>query len=122
MTQAFKIKAKLPSLNEYIGACRANKYAGAKLKADTEQVIGWFIRAAKITPISEPVFITFEWHKFGERRDLDNIAAAKKFILDALQSTQILPNDNKSYVRGFTDKFYYDTADHECVVILKSIL
>jgi len=120
-TQMFKIKGKLPSLNDYIGACRANKFAGAKMKTETENAVIWHAKAAKLQPITEPVSIIFEWHKRGERRDLDNVAAAKKFILDALQQCGILPNDNQKYVKGFRDNFYYDTVDYECVVILKTI-
>ena len=42
----FNIYAKLPSLNEYQDACRANKYKGAKMKSETDTIIGWFIRKA----------------------------------------------------------------------------
>lgn len=41
MQYYFMINAKLPSLNEYINACRRNKYQGAKFKRDVEEVIGW---------------------------------------------------------------------------------
>jgi len=113
--QTFKISERLPGLNEYINACRRNKFAGAKMKKDTDNLIGWFINIAHLKPIGEPIKVIFEWHIKKDRRDLDNIASAKKFILDALQKTGILPNDNKKFVQGFTDKFLYD-KENEIVV------
>lgn len=79
------INAKLPSLNEYINACRRNKYQGAKFKRDVEEVIGWAIIEAKakkmLQPTCKPCKVAFEWHEKTRRRDCDNIASAKKFIL-----------------------------------------
>jgi hypothetical protein len=60
----FTIRAKLPSLNEYINACRANKYQAAKFKQDVEEVIGWAIKQARakgeLKPIDEPCRVYFE--------------------------------------------------------------
>ena len=36
-----EIPEKLPSLNEYINACRSNRYAGAKMKREVEDTISW---------------------------------------------------------------------------------
>ena len=113
--QIFKISDRLPGLNEYINACRRNKYAGAKMKKDADNLVCWFISMAHLEPITEPIKLIFEWHIKKDKRDLDNIAFAKKFILDALQETKILPNDNKKYVQGFTDNFFYD-KENEIVV------
>ena len=43
----------------------------------------------------------------GDKRDLDNISFAKKFVLDAMQQAGRLKNDNRKYVTGFTDDFIY---------------
>lgn len=34
-----EINMRLPSLNEYINACRSNRFQGAKMKKDVEQDI-----------------------------------------------------------------------------------
>lgn len=98
-----EIPLKLPSCNEYIAACRKNAFAGAILKKNTQNTIGWFLVGKP--KITKPVFIEFHWVEENRRRDLDNCAFGKKFILDALQEMGILPNDNQRYVKGFQDTF-----------------
>lgn len=113
---SFVILAKLPSLNDYILACRANRYKGAQFKHDVEELIGWNIRQAlakkTLQPTSDPLTVNFVWHEKTKRRDADNIASAKKYILDAMQRQGIIPNDNRKYIRGFTDIIIDDTDDY----------
>lgn len=108
------IPFKLPSCNDYINACRRNKYAAAKMKADVERDIGVFI--SQIPHIDKPVTITFTWIEESKRRDLDGICFAKKFILDAMVKQNVLTDDNRNCVTGFTDTFEYG---EEAKVILE---
>ena len=41
----------------------------------------------------------------------DNKAGAKKFILDALQQMNVIPNDNRKCVIGFSDEVIDDSND-----------
>ena len=100
-----EIDLKLPSLNEYINVCRNNAYSAAKFKKNIENSIMNFTN--KLPKIKEPVIIHFHWIEANRRRDLDNVAFAKKFILDALVKSGKLPNDNQNWVKGFTDSFDY---------------
>ena len=103
------IEGRLPGLNEYTGACRSNKYIGAKMKKETEELIGWYIKAQlKDTHFDAPVGLVFRWYETNKKRDLDNIAFAKKFILDALVKNGIIKTDGWKGVAGFTDEFYID--------------
>lgn len=117
----FIVKAKLPSLNEYIAACNNNRYGGGRFKREIEEVIGWGIKqaisAGKLKRTENPVIVHFVWHEKTKRRDADNIASAKKYILDAMQTFRIIPNDNRKYVKGFTDLIVDDTADYVEVTI-----
>ena len=111
----FRIDTRLPSMNDWISANRANKYTGAKLKRETEKTIGYFILAAKcrgqIAAVKVPVIIEIEWHESNKKRDADNIISSTKFILDALQKQGILVNDNRRYVRQIYSKIIDDEAD-----------
>lgn len=106
----------MPSLNEYTAACRTNAYKGAKCKAEAEEVIGWAIRRALASKsLHKPkgaVIVRFEWHERTKRRDADNIAFAKKFILDALVKMRVLEDDSRKYVKGFYDVIIDDKADY----------
>ena len=101
-----EISMKLPSLNEYINACRSNRFQGSKMKRDLENDIGVFI--AKLPKFEKPVKIHFHWVEGNKRRDLDNVAFAKKFILDAMVKAGKLKDDNRKCVTAFTDTFSYE--------------
>jgi len=113
-TISIEIRMKLPSCNEYINACRTNQYKGAKMKRDVEEQIMWQIR--RLPRFEKPVRIHFHWIEENKRRDLDNIAFGKKFILDALVKSGKLADDNRKIVTAFIDTFEYGT---EAKVILE---
>jgi Holliday junction resolvase RusA-like endonuclease len=101
-----EIQMRLPSLNEYINACRANRFQGSKMKKGLERDIGVFL--ARLPEFVHPVRIHFHWIEENHRRDLDNICFAKKFILDAMVKAGKLKDDNRKCVTAFTDTFSYD--------------
>ena len=100
-----EIELKLPSLNEYINACRKNRYAGAEMKKRIESDIAYFV--AKLPRFERPINIHFHWIEGNKRRDLDNVAFGKKFILDTLVKAGKLKDDNRKCVTGFIDTFEY---------------
>ena len=108
-----EIPLKLPSLNEYVRICRTNPYKASAFVKDVEGNIGIFL--ARL-PVFERVKIHFHWVEGNKRRDLDNIAFSKKFILDALVKQGKLKDDNRKVVTAFTDTFEYGK---ESKVILK---
>jgi len=100
-----RIPMKMPSLNEYVNANRYNRYAGAKMKKDVQDMIKpYLIKLPKF----EKVKIKFVWCEGNQRRDFDNICFAKKFILDSLVELGKLENDNRKNVCGFTDEFIFE--------------
>lgn len=100
-----EIPLKLPSLNDYVLACRTNRFKGYKMKREIEDEIGLFI--GKLPRFEEPVKIRFRWIEGNKRRDLDNISFGKKFILDTLVKRGKLRDDNRRCVVAFTDTFEY---------------
>ena len=99
----FEIPYKFPSLNEYVNANRQGWAVGAGMKKRVQKHIAPFIQ--RMPTFSEPIIIHFLWIESNRRRDYDNIAFAKKFILDAMQEQGKLENDNRKWVRGFSDDF-----------------
>ena len=105
MDDCIYIRGKLPSLNEYIEAERTNRHMAAKIKRDTDQLI--CMHLARMKRIEKKVRIRFVWYEQNARRDPDNVAFAKKFILDAMQKCGKLKNDNAKWIAGFEDAFEY---------------
>jgi len=106
--QKLTIPGRLDGLNEIIKANRTNLYLGAKLKKDNEKVVTDCITIYRLHPETEPVFLKFTWVEPNRKRDKDNIASAKKMVLDALVQTQILSNDGWKNIIGFSDAFEID--------------
>ena len=110
MTGGLVIEGRFPSLNEYVDAERANRFTGARMKRrETERV-----RAAALEQgvprFADPVTVRFLWIEPNRRRDLDNVAFAKKFVLDGLVAAGVLPGGGQRHVVGFTDAFEVDPA------------
>ncbi|WP_430628873.1 hypothetical protein ACQ0N1_08805 [Lactiplantibacillus plantarum] len=104
------IKGELPSLNEYIKAERANRYAAAKLKKRYTALCSVYARASRNSGVqfSWPCKLKFTWYTKNNRKDADNIAFAKKFVLDGFMKAGLLGNDNRKHITGFQDEFAVD--------------
>ncbi len=105
-TQQFFIPHILPGMNDIIKAAKIRRgkwSAYADQKRDCEQTIVCSLN--DLRRVRGLVWFDFIWFEKSKRRDLDNIAAAKKFILDALVSAGIIENDGWKNVAGWTDIF-----------------
>lgn len=110
MEYLLTIPGKLCGLNDYITAERANRYKGAQMKSDNEQIVTWAIRKhLKGVKIDKPVYMEYRWYEHNMRRDKDNISSfGRKVIQDALVSAGVLKDDGWKYVVGFSDRFEVD--------------
>ena len=99
-----EIPLKLPSLNDWLKEINANRYGGNDMKQRVQNEIAPYIMDL---PRLNRITIDFIWQEGNKRRDLDNIATSKKFILDALVKYGKLKDDNRKNVCGFTDSFCY---------------
>ncbi len=53
--------------------------------------------------------LKFTWYaRRTTVKDADNIAFAKKFVLDGFMKAGILGNDNRKHITGFQDEFAVD--------------
>ena len=52
--------------------------------------------------------LKFTWYTKNNRKDADNIAFAKKFVLDGFMKAGLLGNDNRKHITGFQDEFAVD--------------
>lgn len=112
------------TLNEYIKAERSHKYVAAAIKLKQTSKVHYLARSLKFTlPENKKFDVEFNWYKPNNKTDHDNIAFAKKFILDGLVISNILKSDGAKYINNFTDNFILDKSRLyiSCVVIFKEI-
>ena len=122
MKYTFTITGKLSNLNDYTKACRTNRFLGAKMKDENEKIVLFYINEQlKDVRIEKKVFISYIWYEPNMKRDLDNIAFAKKFIQDALVQSEILKNDGWKNIAGFKDNFYIDKENPRIVVEIEEM-
>lgn len=123
MEYKFVILGRLPGLNDYTAANRANPHKGGKMKKDSEEAVIWAIRQQlRDLHITRPVHIDFQWAEKNRRRDHDNVSSfGRKVIQDALVKTGVLKDDGWNYVVGFTDSFVCDKEHPRVEVTLREV-
>ena len=102
------IPGRLPGENEIIKAAKrsgkgtSNQYT--KLKKDWSNYVADIVKACDLEP-AESIFVYFEWVDQDQRRDKDNIAAAKKFVFDGMVKAGFIENDGWKQVIGWRESF-----------------
>lgn len=102
------IKHKFDNWNDTIYKCRTNyRYANAQ-KQKEMKIVKEALK--EIEPITDyPVKIACLWHVKSLRGDLDN--KSLKSVLDQMQKSNILANDNMKYVREINHKIIKDNEE-----------
>lgn len=109
-----ELSGEFPTLNEYIQGERSNKYIGAKIKKEATQRVAWEVKQHR--PLTEKVHCIFQWYTKDKRKDHDNIAFAKKFILDGCVEGGLLQGDSPKHIGNFCDVFLVDKLTPRVVV------
>ena len=115
MIVRFTIPGRFPSLNDYIAAERANRKFGASMKRkETKRTAQ---AAEGLQHLTNPVIVSFRWIEPNMRRDADNVAFAKKFILDGMVMANVIAGDSRKYVIGIQDEFPEPDPDNPRVEV-----
>ncbi len=117
MKTDFFIPVRFPSLNEYIGAMNRNRYLGNKMKQENTDLVS--IAATGVKKFDKPVNISFIYYEPNNRRDVDNVVFAKKFILDGLVRAGVLQDDSQKWVRDITDSVKVTKIPHKVGVYVR---
>lgn len=102
------IKGVLPDLNAEINAAKKHWAAYRDKKAEWTWSVCMQVKQQKPPKAPTPARISFQWFVPNKRKDPDNIAFAKKYILDGLVSAGVLENDSHKQIHGFSDSFCVD--------------
>ena len=118
MSDSFIIPMKLPGLNEILAAALNNRYGYGDFKKIYTEAAAW--SAKRIHPF-ERAFLDITWYEPDRRRDLDNIAAGKKFICDGLKEAGKISNDGWKQIAGFKDTFEVDKKNPRVEVSIRRL-
>ncbi|MBP5474908.1 MAG: RusA family crossover junction endodeoxyribonuclease [Methanomicrobium sp.] len=122
MTQSFVIEGRLPSLNDYIKAERATRYAAASMKKTWQGYIAGYIRKHHIKKVTKPVLIYYTHYVHDKRRDRDNISSiAHKFTQDALVLSGILKDDGWDCIVNSYDSWHIDRKHPRIEVTIEEV-
>lgn len=102
------IPGELTDLNTYIQAERTNKFIGSAVKKEETERVHTECIVSRPQKETGSRFFLFIWYSSSKRKDPDNIAFAKKFIMDGLVKAGVIPDDTQKYVIGFMDLFFID--------------
>lgn len=113
------IDGELTDLNNFINSQRANRFGGAALKKKNTQKCASYFAPIKAKKLKFPLTIHFYWYAPNKRKDPDNLAFAKKFILDGMQEAGLIKNDGWNEIKGFIDTFEIDKENPRIEVELE---
>ena len=101
----FVISGELPDMNEIIKVSKSHFAAYAKLKKDATEIVR--LSCLKLPKIKK-IYLNITYYCKNKRKDIDNIAVAKKFTLDGLMAAGKIKNDGWNEIAGWNEKFEVD--------------
>lgn len=120
LVQTLIVPGEFPTLNEIIKKSKVHWSQYAVDKKIWTLTVQRHAKSKKIHPASGPVQIDFVWYRKNRRQDPDNIAYAKKYVLDGLVAAGILSNDGWKQIIGFSDTFKVSTSPYVEIIIMES--
>jgi hypothetical protein len=117
----FNIPGRLPGLNEIIDAAKlkGRHYKEYAVMKDTyTNLVAW---SAKDLPQFERISLAITWYEPNEKRDPDNVAGGKKFIMDWLVRAGKIPNDTRRYIKSIRHEFETDRRNPRVEVDIEAV-
>lgn len=103
------IDYKLDNWNDTINKCRSNYNYANKQKKKEMDIVRYHLLGIKQIK-RYPIKITCVWHIKNSNSDLDN--KSLKSVLDQMQLSGILENDNVKHIQEITYKYLKDNKDY----------
>lgn len=110
----FEIKGSLPSANEVIALAKKSPFAYSSLKKKATNKVK--MSCLNIAEINTPAHFEITYFCKDKRKDLDNIAFAKKFIFDGLIKAKKIPNDGWGEISSWEESFAIDKKNPRIVI------
>ena len=117
----FTIYGKLPTINEYISACRKNPHIGANMKKENTLIAEWSMNHISKMRFDK-VILHYRFFEEKKNRDKDNVFAfATKVVQDAMQQLGMIENDGWKNIENFTHDFFVDKENPRIEVYIEEV-
>lgn len=120
MTGHLNIQGTMPGLNDFLAAVNKHRLLGNKMKQEQTERVAWAAKT-QLPVFTRQIKFTVVYREKNRKRDKDNIAFAKKFILDGLVVAGRIPNDTWEWIDGWTEAFVVDANDPGITVIINEV-
>lgn len=110
----------LPTFNQYSALERTNRLKAAEVKRQVQD--GLLRQMTDAKSFNGHVYVGFVWIRPDMRYDKDNVAFAKKFILDALQEAHVIKNDSWRMCTPFDLGFKVNSDNPRTIVRIADTL
>lgn len=113
MPQQLFIPGPLPGMNEILAAAKSGHGKGnaySRMKREWCNIVWAYAKSARLRPVPR-ASVAFEWREKDRRRDIDNVAAASKFVLDGLVKAGVLAGDGQAHVTAMSHAFTVDSRN-----------
>lgn len=120
MTGHLNIQGTMPGLNDYSDAERRHRQIAAKMKLEETNRVAWAAKT-QLPVFTKMIRLTIIYREKNRKRDKDNIAFAKKFILDGLKEAGRIPNDGWAWIDGWSEAFVVEPNDPGITVIINEV-
>lgn len=117
----FTIYGKLPTINDYISACRRNAHCGANMKSDYTNISMWSMKDIYGMKFNK-VVLHYRFFEEKKNRDKDNVFSfATKVVQDAMQELGLIENDGWKQIENFTHDFFIDKENPRIEVYIEEV-
>lgn len=120
MTGHLNIQGTMPGLNDFLAAVNRHRLMGNKMKQEQTERVAWAAKS-QLPVFTRKINLTIVYREATRKRDKDNIAFAKKFILDGLVAAGRIPNDTWAWIGDWSEGFVVDAKDPGITVIINEV-
>lgn len=107
------IEGELMDLNKFINAQRANRWGGASVKKKQTEICERAFAPIRAKQLKLPITLHITWVCKDKRKDKDNVAFGKKFILDGMIQSGLLKNDGWARLQALQIALKWIRTIHE---------
>lgn len=112
------VPGELPGMNEIIKASKYSPYAYSDMKRTNTNLCTLTVRKL---PQLDRIRLKITYICKNRRRDPDNIAVAKKFILDGLVRANVIKNDGWKEIAGWEEYFEVDKKNPRIEIEIEEV-